>query len=465
MDDGVRTVRVGVYDNEPKIYRDAEGNIRGFWADITNYIARKENWNVVYVYDSWENNLKRLDDGKIDLMVDVAISEERKSMYYFNNETALIAWGLFYTRKGVKLDSVMDLEGKNIAVMTSGILYSGPLGLKDMLASFSIKANIINVDFYSDVFKMLSNGQADVGVVNYFYGITNEDKYKVDRTNIIFQPAELKYAMNKNNPENDYLKSAIDSNLKEIKNDPDSIYHQSIRQNFGRFVEKVEILSPWAKYAIIIIGSLLMLSLFILISMKEYHHVLKRQVKEKTSEIEFKNAILTTEQDTSPDGILVVDPTGKILLSNKRFVEIWGVPQKIIDFGLDEKALKFVTDKLVNPDEFLKKVEYLYRNKNETSRDEISLKDGRTLERYSSPMFNKDNNECYGRVWYFHDITERNNEMELLKKTKQELENTLEDLYTVRVNMEEDLRAGKLHPENEKIRKQLDRMKKTKNRF
>ena len=38
-----KTVRVGVYDNNPKIYKDAEGNIQGFWADITNYIAEKEN--------------------------------------------------------------------------------------------------------------------------------------------------------------------------------------------------------------------------------------------------------------------------------------------------------------------------------------------------------------------------------------------------------------------------------------
>jgi two-component system, cell cycle sensor histidine kinase and response regulator CckA len=38
----VKTVRVGVYDNNPKIYMDSDGKIKGFWADITNYIAQKE---------------------------------------------------------------------------------------------------------------------------------------------------------------------------------------------------------------------------------------------------------------------------------------------------------------------------------------------------------------------------------------------------------------------------------------
>ncbi len=42
------TVKVGVYDNYPKIYKDEQGNIKGFWADITNYIAEKEHWNLIY---------------------------------------------------------------------------------------------------------------------------------------------------------------------------------------------------------------------------------------------------------------------------------------------------------------------------------------------------------------------------------------------------------------------------------
>jgi ABC-type amino acid transport substrate-binding protein len=34
-------VRVGVYDNYPKIYRDEKGDVKGVWADITNAIAKK----------------------------------------------------------------------------------------------------------------------------------------------------------------------------------------------------------------------------------------------------------------------------------------------------------------------------------------------------------------------------------------------------------------------------------------
>ncbi len=231
----LKTVRVGIYDNSPKIYRDERGNIKGFWADIVNYIAKKEKWKLTYVFGTWEQGLKRLEKNEIDLMVDVAISKERKQKYDFNNETALITWGIFYTKKGVELNSFMDLQGKNIAVMRSGILYSGSGGLADILSSFGISANIINVEVYGDVFKLLDSGQADVGVVNWFYGIANEGQYKVNRTGIMFQPTDLKFALTKNSPQNSYLINVLDYHLREIKQDKNSVYYQALNENFGKY--------------------------------------------------------------------------------------------------------------------------------------------------------------------------------------------------------------------------------------
>ena len=40
----------------------------------------------------------------------------------------------------------------------------------------------------------------------------------------------------------------------------------------------------------------------------------------------------------------------------------------------------------------------------ETSQDEIALKNGTILERYSAPVLGKDG-KSYGRIWVFHDIT------------------------------------------------------------
>ena len=120
----------------------------------------------------------------------------------------------------------------------------------------------------------------------------------------------------------------------------------------------------------------------------------------------FKNAILSTLQEAALDGILVVDENGKMLSFNQRFIDMWGIPPEVVESKSDERALQSVIDNLREPQQFLEKVKHLYKQKHETSRDEITLKDGRTFDRYSAPIFGSDTN-YYGRVWYFRDITER----------------------------------------------------------
>jgi PAS domain S-box-containing protein len=128
--------------------------------------------------------------------------------------------------------------------------------------------------------------------------------------------------------------------------------------------------------------------------------------KRAEAALEFKNIILSTQQETSLDGILVVDENGEIISFNRRFVDIWGVPLDLAESKSDEQVLQSVMDKLVNPEEFVGKLEQLYEDRDETSRDEIALKDGRTFDRYSAPMLGE-GGKCYGRVWYFRDITDR----------------------------------------------------------
>lgn len=403
---------------------------------------------MTYVHDTWENNLKRLENNEIDLMVDVAVSEERKKIYDFNDETGLVAWGLFYTRNGIKLDSVTDLDGKKIAVMRSGILYSGPLGLKDMLSSFGIKADIVNVDVYEDVFKLLDSGQADAGVVNYFFGITNESQYSVNRTGILFQPAELRYALTKDASQNGYFINAIDSNLKEIKDNPDSVYHKSIKTNFGKFVEKMEVFPGWAKYLLAIVSVLVGILVLISLSMKQYQGMLEQRVKKKTSELEFKNKILTMQQEVSLDGILVMDENRKILFHNKQAVEIWNIPEKIMESG-DDKVVQFIADTMAYPEEFMTKVEYLYANKDKPSHDEMLLKDGRTIECYSASALSEED-IFYRRVWYFRDITER-------RKREEEFQikyGEMERMHKMMIGRE--LRMTELKRENDELKAKLE---------
>nr|MDO8116128.1 transporter substrate-binding domain-containing protein [Candidatus Sigynarchaeota archaeon] len=83
-------VRVGVYENAPKVFRDENGKWTGFWPDIIEEIAVKEGWIIDYVgffNESYpdgpfnESLVEGLGKGKIDIMVDVAFSKDRMQKY------------------------------------------------------------------------------------------------------------------------------------------------------------------------------------------------------------------------------------------------------------------------------------------------------------------------------------------------------------------------------------------------
>ncbi len=91
-----RTVRVGVYENEPKVFTAASGEPAGIFIDFIEYIAEAEGWNLEYVSGTWAQGLVRLEKGEIDLMPDVAFSTERGKKYSFHKITALSPHGPRY---------------------------------------------------------------------------------------------------------------------------------------------------------------------------------------------------------------------------------------------------------------------------------------------------------------------------------------------------------------------------------
>ncbi|NWF98485.1 MAG: PAS domain S-box protein [Nitrospirae bacterium] len=116
-------------------------------------------------------------------------------------------------------------------------------------------------------------------------------------------------------------------------------------------------------------------------------------------------SLLSATLESTADGILVVDRNAKIASYNRKFLEMWNIPDDIISTGSDEKALSYVLPQLKEPALFLEKVNELYSSPEKKSVDIIEFKDGRIFERYSKPQ--KIGEKIVGRVWSFRDISER----------------------------------------------------------
>jgi PAS domain S-box-containing protein len=128
--------------------------------------------------------------------------------------------------------------------------------------------------------------------------------------------------------------------------------------------------------------------------------------KRAEEELQRKTAFLEAQVNSSIDGILVVDQNRETSLQNQRFVDLFKMPRHLADAGADVNRLRWVTDLVKNPEQFLERVLHLYAHPNEISHDEIELKDGTILDRYTSPAIGKDG-KYYGRIWTYRDITVR----------------------------------------------------------
>lgn len=119
-----------------------------------------------------------------------------------------------------------------------------------------------------------------------------------------------------------------------------------------------------------------------------------------------KTAFLEAQVNSTIDGILVVDGNNRKLLQSQRFVELFQLPPSVVEDDDDRASIQHVLGQVIEPEQFAQKVEYLYQHPEETSRDEIRLKSGMVLDRYSSPVIGTDG-RYHGRIWTFRDISDR----------------------------------------------------------
>ena len=147
--------------------------------------------------------------------------------------------------------------------------------------------------------------------------------------------------------------------------------------------------------------------------------------------------------ESTADGLLVVDRTGRVMIQNGRFGKMWRIPSELLASGDDNALLAHVVGQLSHPEEFLARVRALYETDAEDM-DEVRFKDGRVFERFSRPLVLQ--GTVTGRVWSFRDITKRKQAEGKLKESRQRLQVLSRRLVEVQETERRHL-ARELHDE------------------
>ncbi|MBC7529841.1 MAG: diguanylate cyclase [Chthonomonadaceae bacterium] len=147
-------------------------------------------------------------------------------------------------------------------------------------------------------------------------------------------------------------------------------------------------------------------------------------------------SMLKAEQEASIDAILVVDENRRVVSFNHRFCEIFHIPAELSARGDDHALLAHVSQQIVDVEQFLAKVNDLYDHPQEIHRGELSLEDGRFLDRYSSPIHSEEG-EYFGRIWYFRDDTERRRIAAQLDQQMQQIHRYTLELEAQKLELEE----------------------------
>jgi two-component sensor histidine kinase/ABC-type amino acid transport substrate-binding protein len=310
-------IRVGLYNNNPLIYQKESGEVAGFYADILNYIAAQENWEIEFIPGSWQDCLNRLELNQINIMPAIAYSAEREELYDFCRETVITNWAQIFIRKDSDISSYLDLDQKKVGVLSNDIYYHGPKGIENIERSYNLTYNYVEFDSYNAIFSALENGSIEAGILNRLYRIGELSESSIKKTSLIFHPSEIRFAFPKGAQLNQVLIPLIDDWLLTLKENPVSVYYQAQEKYINRQNKSPDQFRKYFIFAIIIF--IFGLLLFIILNRYLKQQIKKRSLQLRDSEAKFHDLynMFRLTIDNVPDMIWAKDLNNNYLFVNR----------------------------------------------------------------------------------------------------------------------------------------------------
>jgi PAS domain S-box-containing protein len=321
-----KMLRVGVYNFKPLVFMDENGNAQGLYIDVLNHIAQEEHWTIEYVCCAWADCLAAAEAGELDILPSIGYTEERAEKLSYTDDFLFVDWGVIYRNDSQTVQSILDLEGKQIAAL-EGSIYTD--GLRKSLEQFDIHAVIVEQSEYTQVLSAVNSGAVDVGVITKIYGLEIEGNYpNIRETEVVFSPTRIYFALPKDKDPG--LLVALNKHFAALKADKNSYYYQSLNKWMG-FYQKNAALPQWAVWSLLGLGTLLGAALLFSLTLRRQVSARTRTLEIEVQERKQAQEALRYERDRAQEYldtvetmIIVINVEGRITTVNRKGCQILG---------------------------------------------------------------------------------------------------------------------------------------------
>lgn len=244
-------VKVGLFYIEPYAYEDSKGNLKGYYIDLFNLIAKKMDVQVKYIKYNGEDWLPSLENGEVDILIGASITKERSEKFIFNKYSiALENYALYTNNNDLDISNFDNLNGLKFG-------YIEESAKKDWILNFfkSINVNIIPVrgETYAQLEEFMNNDNIDL-MMDSAYIKSNHNKIYEFLGDQVYIMA---------NKENKILLDEIDSVIEEYtstsNNELDKLYKNYFDEQQKDFYKKLNLI-----IVVSIISILICLNLYII---------------------------------------------------------------------------------------------------------------------------------------------------------------------------------------------------------
>lgn len=390
---------VGVYENPPKIFLDADRQPSGILGDLLMAMAEQEGWRIDVVPCLWESCLQALAAGDIDLMPDVALSPGRAQRFDFHEIPALLSWSQLYVGPHrTPPTSLLELQGQRLAVLRGSVQLDYLLTLFD---DMSLPIQWVLVDSLEAGFQAVLQGRADAVAANQFYGDQRAQRTELIRAPVVFLPSRLYYAAAPG--QQAQILATIDDYLDLWRNDPSSVYFATLRRWEPHRAPGP--LPPWLRWSLVVLGSLLALALL-------FTGLLRAQVQRQTRRLRESEQKLNTILNSVQAHIYIKGTDFRYHYVNQKVADLLGAPPEAIIGRRDEDFFDADTCRALE----LNDRHVLYRGER-FSNEEINRVKGQDMPHVflsEKLPLRKPNGEIYALCGISTDITEHRQVQEQL---------------------------------------------------